>query len=140
MTYLDLLSRRNRGARSLDDDSDSDSGPPPDPDEPSPLPAPKKEKKKTTGESKEVQVSTRKTDDKGMLNMQSGISAARREILQAIRAEEDEGWLTLEFQSEDGTVCHFLELSQMLSSPIRWTPFFRRMTVLCSVAQIVLPF
>ena len=84
-------------------DSDSDDGPPPDPDEPPPaVAAPKKEKKKA-GESKEVQVSLRKvTDDKG-LSLGGGLSAVRREMLMAIRAEEDEKWEDYEYC--DGEVC-----------------------------------
>lgn len=59
------------------------------------LPSPKKEKK-PTGESREVQVTARKAEDKGG-QIQGGLSVVRREMLQAIRAEEDEKWEDLEF-------------------------------------------
>ena len=93
MSYLDVLSRKNR-RRGVDSDSDSDDGPPPDPDEPAPAPVPKKEKKSTSGETREIQVSARKADDKGGL---AQLSAVRREMLAAIRAEEDEEWAPLQF-------------------------------------------
>ncbi|KII93234.1 hypothetical protein PLICRDRAFT_100887 [Plicaturopsis crispa FD-325 SS-3] len=96
LTYLDILSRKNKRSRGggAGSDSDSDDGPPPDPDEPAPAPVAKKEKK-AAGEAKEVQVSARKIDDKA--GMQQGLSSVRREILQAIRSEEDENWQDLEF-------------------------------------------
>jgi DNA-directed RNA polymerase-3 subunit RPC5 len=82
-----------------------DDGPPPDPDEPVAPPissSPKKEKK--VAEAKEAQVSTRKVEDKGnMQYMQGGLSAVRREMLMAMRNEEDEKWEDLEFY--DGKVC-----------------------------------
>lgn len=79
-------------------DSDSDDGPPPDPDEPPPPPVQKKEKK-PAAEAKEVQVSARKSsDDKtGMQPLQGGLSTVRREILQAIRTEDEEPWDDLDF-------------------------------------------
>ncbi|KAK7058838.1 hypothetical protein VNI00_001462 [Paramarasmius palmivorus] len=89
----DVLSRKNR-RRGVDSDSDSDDGPPPDPDEPASAPVPKKEKKSTSGETREIQVSARKADDKGGL---AQLSAVRREMLAAIRAEEDEEWAPLQF-------------------------------------------
>ncbi|KAG6832467.1 hypothetical protein H0H92_001513 [Tricholoma furcatifolium] len=91
----DALSRKNRRNRP-GDESDSDEGPPPDPDEPAPAPAPKKEKK-PAGESREVHVTARKTEDKGGGQIQGGLSIVRREMLQAIRAEEDEEWEDLQF-------------------------------------------
>ncbi|TFK30595.1 hypothetical protein FA15DRAFT_17087 [Coprinopsis marcescibilis] len=90
LTYLDAQSRKNRRSGY---DSDSDDGPPPDPDDPTPAVLQKKEKK-AAGEAREVQVSAKRSDDKGGF---AGISAARREILQLIRAEEDEAWENLEF-------------------------------------------
>lgn len=102
MTYLDFLSRKNKRTRGGGSDSDSDDGPPPDPDEPAPTPIPKKEKK-PVGEVKEVQVSARKTEERGGKQVQGGLSAVRREILHAIRIEEDENWDNLQFCDE--TVC-----------------------------------
>jgi len=90
-----MLSRKNKRTRS-GDDSDSDEGPPPDPDEPAPIPAAKKEKK-PAGEAREIQVTARKVDDKSSGQMQGGLSAVRREMLQAIRVEEDEDWEDLQF-------------------------------------------
>ncbi|KAF7310734.1 hypothetical protein HMN09_00616400 [Mycena chlorophos] len=96
LTYLDVLSRKNKRSRP-GDDSDSDDGPPPDPDEPAPAPALKKERK-TVGEAREVHVTARKTDDKsGGAQPLGGLSTARREMLAAIHAEEDEGWHDLQF-------------------------------------------
>lgn len=88
------MSQKTRRSRGGGSDSESDDGPPPDPDEVIPVvTAPKKEKK--AGDAKEVQVSARKSgDDK---NFQGGMSAARREMLLAIRAEEDEPWQPVEF-------------------------------------------
>lgn len=96
-----MLSRKNKRSRG-GEESDSDDGPPPDPDEPIPMLVTKKEKKQT-GETREVQVTTRKIEDKGNGQMQGGLSAVRREMLQAIRAEEDEEWVELQFC--DVTVC-----------------------------------
>lgn len=49
------------------------------------------------GEVKEVQVTTRKSDDKGGMAPQGGLSSVRREMLHLIRLEEDEDWQDLEF-------------------------------------------
>jgi len=101
LTYLDVLSRKVGRSRG-ESGSDSDGGPP-DPDEPNAVS--KKEKKE--GEVKEVQVTTRKSDDKGGPAPQGGLSSVRREMLHLIRLEEDEDWEDLEFcdvtttQSED---------------------------------------
>lgn len=97
MTYLDVLSRKSK--RSRGDDSDSDDGPPPDPDEPATAPVAKKEKK-PTGDARDIQVSARKSEDKGGQNMQGGLSAVRREMLQTIHAEEDESWINYEFKGD----------------------------------------
>ncbi|KAF6766335.1 DNA-directed RNA polymerase III subunit Rpc5 [Ephemerocybe angulata] len=91
LTYLDLLSRKNR--RGGGNDSDSDDGPPPDPDDPNPVPVVKKEKK-PMGEAREVSVTAKRTDDK---SGQAGMSVVRREMLQMLRNEEDESWEPLEF-------------------------------------------
>lgn len=95
--YLDVMSRKSRRLRAgAGSDSDSNDGPPLDPDEPAPVITSQKKEKKSV-EAKEVQVSVRKTgDDKGS-NLQGGISAARREMLLAIRAEEEEPWQSVEF-------------------------------------------
>ncbi|KIM85382.1 hypothetical protein PILCRDRAFT_359891 [Piloderma croceum F 1598] len=100
LTYLDALSRKNkRRTGGAGSDSDSDDGPPPDPDEPAPRPPSPKKEKKSAGEPREVQVSARKSsDDKGgMQPLQGGLSTARREILLAIRTENEEAWEDLEF-------------------------------------------
>ncbi|KAK7463729.1 hypothetical protein VKT23_005666 [Stygiomarasmius scandens] len=95
LTYLDILSRKHK-RKNADSDSDSDDGPPPDPDEPAPVATSKKKEKKTTGDAKEVHASARKTvDDKtGSL---AQLSTVRREMLAAIRAEEDETWESLSY-------------------------------------------
>ncbi|KAF8973891.1 DNA-directed RNA polymerase III subunit Rpc5 [Flammula alnicola] len=95
LTYLDILSRRNRRSRGTGSDSDSDDGPPPDPDEVAPVVAPKKEKKAPT-DVREVHVTARKSDDQNGSG-QGGLSAVRREMLHIIRSEEDEKWEDLEF-------------------------------------------
>ncbi|KAG5640543.1 hypothetical protein DXG03_008133 [Asterophora parasitica] len=95
LTYLDMLTRKNKKSRT-GDDSDSDDGPPPDPDEPAPMPVVKKERK-PAGESREVQVTARKADDRSGGQLQGGLSVVRREMLQAIRNEEDEDWEDLQF-------------------------------------------
>jgi len=77
-------------------DSESDDGPPPDPDEPARIPAGKKEKGPTT-ESREVQVSARKIEDKGGAQVPGALSAVRKDMLHAIRAEEDLNWEDVQF-------------------------------------------
>lgn len=94
---MDILSRKKR-SRGGGFDSDSDDGPPPDPDELASMPMTKKEKK-TSGEVKEVQVSARKVEDRGAQS-QGGLSVIRREMLHAIRTEEDENWEDLQFCDE----------------------------------------
>ena len=98
LTYLDALSRKNKRRTGAGSDSDSDDGPPPDPDDPAPPPVVKKEKK-PTGDAREVQVSARKaSDDKGgMQASQGGLSTVRREMLLAIRTEDEEEWEDLDF-------------------------------------------
>ncbi|KAG2077158.1 hypothetical protein BDR04DRAFT_1089488 [Suillus decipiens] len=97
LTYLDIMSRKSRRSRGdAGSDEDSDDGPPPDPDEPPPPVQTASKKEKKPLEVKEVQVSARKAgDDKG--NLQGGLSAVRREMLLAIRAEDDEVWNDLDF-------------------------------------------
>jgi DNA-directed RNA polymerase-3 subunit RPC5 len=96
VTYLDTLSRRNRRGRQGGSSSDSEDGPPLDPDDPTPVEASRREKK-AAGPGKEVQVSARKADDKGGISAPGSLSAVRREMLRAIRLEEDEEWNELEF-------------------------------------------
>ncbi|KAH8100619.1 DNA-directed RNA polymerase III subunit Rpc5 [Cristinia sonorae] len=98
LTYMDVLSRKSRRPKgNAGSDDDSDDGPPPDPDEPAPAPAAPKKEKKKAGEAKEVQVSVRKVvDDKG-LSLGGGLTAVRREMLMAIRSEEDERWEDYEY-------------------------------------------
>ncbi|KDQ63764.1 hypothetical protein JAAARDRAFT_119631 [Jaapia argillacea MUCL 33604] len=99
LTYIDLLTRKTKRSRfGADGDSDSDDGPPPDPDEEPPAPVPKKEKK-PVGEAKEIQVAARRGD--GPQALSGGLSAVRREMLVAIRAEEDERWEDLEYCDGD---------------------------------------
>ncbi|KAF7791960.1 hypothetical protein EIP86_002986 [Pleurotus ostreatoroseus] len=100
LTYMDILTRKTKRRGSAGSDDDSDDGPPPDPDEPAPAPAPKKEKK-PTAEAKEVQVAIRKNvDDRGM-SFAGGLTAVRREMLTAIRTEEDERWIDYEYCAGD---------------------------------------
>jgi hypothetical protein len=91
-----MMSRKSRRSRGTGggSDTESDDGPPPDPDEAPPVvAAPKKDKK--TVDAKEVQVSVRRFgDDK---SLQGGMSAARRELLLAMRTEEEEPWQPVEF-------------------------------------------
>jgi len=96
LTYLDILSRKNKRNRGADSDSDSDDGPPPDPDEIAPA-VPLKKEKKAAGEAKEVHVSARKSDDQSGLGAQGSLSAVRREMLHIIRLEEEEQWENLAF-------------------------------------------
>ncbi|KAH7915401.1 hypothetical protein BJ138DRAFT_1142006 [Hygrophoropsis aurantiaca] len=102
LTYLDYMSRKTRKARAGGgSDSDSDDGPPPDPDEAVIAPQPKKEKR--GGDAKEVQVSARKAADDKAGALQGGLSAVRREMLHAIRMEEDEAWEDIDFCDEETT-------------------------------------
>ncbi|THH20831.1 hypothetical protein EW146_g599 [Bondarzewia mesenterica] len=113
LTYLDVLSRKSKRRGGAGSDSDSDEGPPPDPDEPAPLPVRKKEKK-STGDAKDVQIAARKSEDKGGQNFQGGLSSIRREMLIAIRAEEDEDWQ--DFQYHDAEVADSEEAYEALFS------------------------
>ncbi|KAJ6604448.1 DNA-directed RNA polymerase III subunit Rpc5, partial [Mycena vulgaris] len=132
LTYLDILSRKSKRSRAGGgSDSDSDDGPPPDPDEPAPAPAPKKEKK-ASGEAREVQVTARKSEDKGGIQpVQGGLSTARREMLIAIRAEEDESWQDLEFcdvtsaESEETFEGIFSQSEDVLESKTDVTAFLK---------------
>jgi DNA-directed RNA polymerase-3 subunit RPC5 len=99
---MDVHMRKNtRRTAGHGSDSDSDDGPPPDPDEPASAPVPKKEKsRKPAEEAKEVHVSMRKADDKGM-GAQGGLSTVRREMLTMLREEDDEPWQELSFNHGD---------------------------------------
>ena len=125
LTYMDVFHRKNRRRANGDDDSDSDDGPPPDPDDPNP-PAQVKKEPKAAGEAKEVTVSLRKTDDKGMgaQSSSSGMSAVRREMMQAIREEEDEPWQELKYC--DGEVMVLL----VFTSPALTSYFYRAKSLL----------
>ncbi|KAJ7783559.1 DNA-directed RNA polymerase III subunit Rpc5 [Mycena maculata] len=134
LTYLDILSRKNKRSRAGGgSDSDSDDGPPPDPDEPAPAPAPApKKEKKPSGEAREVQVTARKTEDKGGVQpVQGGLSTARREMLIALRAEEDEAWQDLEFcdvttvESEETFEGIFSQSEDVLGSKTDMTAFLK---------------
>ncbi|KAL4064956.1 DNA-directed RNA polymerase III subunit Rpc5 [Scleroderma yunnanense] len=95
LTYLDVMSRRTRRSRGgTGSDSESDDGPPPDPDEP-PVVVPTREKKSL--DAKEVQVSARKPGEERNGSLHGGMSAIRREMLLAIRVEEEEPWQAVEF-------------------------------------------
>ncbi|KAI5121331.1 hypothetical protein M0805_003798 [Coniferiporia weirii] len=97
LTYMDVHLRKSRRTRSgAEDDSDSDDGPPPDPDDPNPTASTKKEPKQT-GEAKDVNVSVRKADDKGVQSFTGGLTAARREMLHAMREEDEEPWQEFEY-------------------------------------------
>lgn len=111
MTYLDMQSRKSRHSTAgAGSDSDSDHGPPPDPDEVQ-VPPTSKAKDKKPVEMREISVSTRKTDDKGAT---VGLSTVRREMLQVIRAEEDEEWQNYEYC--DATTEASVEAVEALSS------------------------
>jgi len=98
LTYLDILSRKNKRRRAdAGTDSDSDDGPPPDPDEPVPAPSPKHRDKKHLPEAKEAQVTARKAEDKGGPQTFGSLSTVRREILSIVRAEDEEHWQDFEF-------------------------------------------
>lgn len=116
LTYLDVLSRKSRPSRAgagVDGDSDSDDGPPPDPDDPTPvLPSVRKDKRLTT-DSKEVQVTAKKTseDKTGTQQFQGGLSQVRREMLMMIRDETEETWEELEYCDGEVTfLCFFQSL------------------------------
>jgi DNA-directed RNA polymerase-3 subunit RPC5 len=84
-----MQSKKNKRSRAgAGSESESDEGPPPDPDE-APVASTSKAKEKKQVEMREINVSTRKADEKGMA---TGLSTARREMLQIIRAEEEEEW------------------------------------------------
>jgi DNA-directed RNA polymerase-3 subunit RPC5 len=103
LEYLDVISRRkNTRKRATGSDSDdSDDGPPPDPDEQPAPPKEPKDKKKRSGEIKEVTVSAKKTEEKGGVQFQGGLSNARREMLLAIRKEEEEPWQSYDYNVGD---------------------------------------
>ena len=103
--YMRKHSRRTAGHGS---DSDSDDGPPPDPDEPTSAPAPKKEKtRKSTEEVKEVHVSMKRSDDKGV-GSQGGLSNVRRDMLMVLRDEDEEPWQDMTFNHGEVSVNEFI--------------------------------
>jgi len=131
LSYLDIVSRKNKRRTGTGSDSDSDDGPPPDPDEPTPVTVVKKEKK-PAGETRELQVSARKTDEKGgMSGASGGLSVVRREMLMSIRAEEDEDWKKLEFcdvttaQSEQAFEGIFSQSGEVLECKTDVTVFLK---------------
>ena len=94
LTYLDMQSKKNKRSRAgAGSESESDEDPPPDPDD-APVASTSKGKEKKQVEMREINVSTRKADEKGMA---MGLSTARREMLQIIRAEEEEEWHNYEY-------------------------------------------
>lgn len=113
LTYLDVQSRKTMRSTTTGSEYDSDEGPPPDPDEVPVSAAPRRKEKKPV-EMKEISVSTRKTDDKGTA---VGLSTMRREILQVIRAEEDEEWQNYEYC--DATVRIRGKVSNMVNTDSR---------------------
>lgn len=128
---MDILSRRDRRSRLGGSDSETDDGPPPDPEEPPPVDVPKREKK-APGPGKEIQVSAGRADDKGSVSTLGGLSAVRRDMLRAIRAEEDEEWCSLHFF--DTLVGLLLSVSQV-SSDLRARPTsLRRFLKRCFLA------
>ncbi|KAF9270361.1 hypothetical protein L218DRAFT_30152 [Marasmius fiardii PR-910] len=128
LTYLDVVSRKHRRL-GADSDSGTDDGPPPDPDEPPPVTV-KKEKKPAIGETREVHVSARKmADDKtGQL---AQLSTVRREMLAAIRADEDEAWQNMGYfdvttlESEEAFEKLFSQNREELTCTSDMTAFLR---------------
>lgn len=116
LTYLDALTRLSKRRGGAGFDSDSDDGPPPDPDEPAHVSAPKKERNPVV-DAKDVQVSARKSEDKGGQNLTGGLSTVRREMLMAVRAEEDEEWQ--DFHYHDGETADCEEAYEALFSQNR---------------------
>jgi DNA-directed RNA polymerase-3 subunit RPC5 len=111
LTYLDILSRKNKRPRAdAGTDSESDDGPPLDPDEPAPAPSPKHRDKKPLPEAKEAQVTARKAEDKGGPQMFGSLSTVRREILSMVRAEDEEHWQNLEFCGLEVLACRSFPL------------------------------
>ncbi|KAK7064395.1 Sin-like protein conserved region-domain-containing protein [Favolaschia claudopus] len=140
LTYLDILSRKNKRSRGGGSDSDSDDGPPPDPDEPAPPPVSKKEKK-PAGEAREVQVTARKADDKaGVPQIQGGVSVARREMLAAIHAEEDASWQDLDFYDVTVRSTQFNAYTFLLTSATTFEGIFSQSDVILETRTDVTTF
>ncbi len=99
LTYLDYLTNKHRRRGGGGDSDSEDDEPPPDPDEPSSVTPQKPAKKaRAPGETKEVHVTARKAvDDKGGMQALGGMTQSRRDMLAAIRAEEDEDWQDLQY-------------------------------------------
>ncbi|KAK2461807.1 hypothetical protein APHAL10511_006270 [Amanita phalloides] len=128
LTYLDVHLRKNRRSKTgAGSESESDDDPPPDPDE-VPTTTSLKGKEKKPAEMREVNVSTRKTDEKGTT---VGLSTARREMLQIIRAEEEEEWHTYEYcdlttaASEEAYTSIFSQNSTTLQCTSNMTTFLK---------------
>jgi len=133
LTYLDAISRKSKRRPGAGSDSDSDDGPPPDPDDPAPPPVVKKEKK-PAGDAREVQVSARKAlDDKGsgIQASQGGLSTVRREMLLAIRTEDEEPWEDLKYydgstaESQSAFQSVFSQSSEPLECETKVTEFLQ---------------
>jgi DNA-directed RNA polymerase III subunit RPC5 len=92
LTYLDVLSRKGSTSRpGLGSGSDSEGGPGPD----ETIPFSNSGQKQ---DAKEVQVSARRAEDNGkMPYLQGGLTSVRREMLLALRNEEEEKWEELVF-------------------------------------------
>lgn len=120
LTYLDAATSKKRKGANDEDDSDESDGPPPDPDEAPSIPTlPKKrERKIDPTDMKEVQVAARKTDTEptgrggsGAGGGAQGLSLVRREMLQMLRTEEDEGWQGFDFYPPEVSEASLLILS-----------------------------
>ena len=68
-----------------------------------------KKEKKPTGEAKEVQLTAKKTEDRGMQQLQGGLTQMRRDMLRSMRDEAEENWENLDFF--DGKVRDFSSLN-----------------------------
>lgn len=116
LTYLDVLSKQSKRTQaSGGDESDSEEGPPPDSVEPvASTSTAKSKKEKQSSDSKEVQVTAKKsTEDRtGSLQFQGGLSQVRREMLTMIRDEAEEQWVDL--QHCDAEVESSLDLLESL--------------------------
>lgn len=125
LTYLDVISRksrRSRGVNGAEGDSDSDDGPPPDPDDPTPAAPVVRKEKRPMPESKEVQVTAKKTseDKTGTQQFQGGLSQVRREMLMMIRQENEEPWEELDYC--DGEVnCPSFTMSTRVLTALLYT-------------------
>lgn len=126
LTYLDVLSRKSK--RGQGDSDSEDDGPPPDPDDPTPVVERTKKEKKVL-EAREVQVSARKAEDKSGLQLGAGLSTARKEMLVAIHAEEDESWQSLTVCSEEVCLDSYSKSLIFNKPPSGLWPCFRRCVI-----------